>query len=475
MHTRPSLSRTSILAGIFLVAVALFLRIWVARDAFWLDEIWSYNLIKLINNPLQILTDLKIDNNHLLNTWFMYLIGEQSNWFTYRIPSILSGTATVVLMGMSAIRLGNKPWLAMLFGAISLPLVQYSAEARGYGLAAFLGIAAWYIFYFKAQPANSFRWVMLFWLVCALGFMAHLSFVFVFVSLGAAWGTELFCKRQMTQPLIVRGLTIFLPPGIFLIWLYVIFYSQLSVGGGQTTVLLTSSLLRLGQSLLGAPINSPGPLLACGITVVLCVTGLIRLERCQQYFFVAVLLLVPSLLLTVFDPEFFYPRYILTCVPFAYLLIAQALEPGLYKTGAIRLISAVLLLLILTGSSLQLYDLARWGKGNYPRAIEDMYISAGKQTFTVGSDFDFRHKALIDFYTRFRADAELLVYVKNAHTVTPPTDFFIKHAWQPKPRIKQYIRLENDSTYEIFGIYPYSGLSGWNWYIYRHTQKPIPK
>ncbi|MCP4001833.1 MAG: hypothetical protein GY727_13070 [Gammaproteobacteria bacterium] len=475
MHTKPSLSRTHFLAAALLVTTALFFRIWIARDAFWLDEIWSYNLIKLINSPLEILTNLKVDNNHLLNTWFMYLIGEQTNWFIYRIPSIISGTATVILMGMSAIRLGNKPWLAMLFGTISLPLVQYSAEARGYGLAAFLGIAAWYIYYFKALPANSFRWVMLFWIVCALGFTAHLSFVFVFISLGVAWGIELFYERKIAQQLIVRRLVIFIPPGIFLAWLYIIFYSQLSVGGGQKNVLLSSSLLQLGQSLLGAPINTLSSLIACGITVVLSVIGLTQLKKHQQYFFTAVLLLVPCLLLTAFKPEFFYPRYILTCVPFAYLLMAQALESGLYKTGAIKLITVILLFFILTGSSLQLYDLAKWGKGNYPKAIEEMYLSAGNKSFTVGSDFDFRHKALIDFYTQYRSDAKLLMYVENAHTATPPTEFFITHDRHATPSTKQYLRLKNNGTYEIVGIYPYSGLSGWNWYIYKRTQKNLPK
>ena len=40
----------------------------------WLDEIWSLRMVQSIQSPLEIFTTLQHDNNHPLNSLFLYIV-----------------------------------------------------------------------------------------------------------------------------------------------------------------------------------------------------------------------------------------------------------------------------------------------------------------------------------------------------------------------------------------------------------------
>src|SRR5205085_12217207 len=73
------------------------------------------------------------DNNHPLNTIWLYLVGERRHWEVYRIPAMLSGTVAVAVIAMLLRRDGKA---ASIIGAVlagsSYFLVHYGSEARGY-------------------------------------------------------------------------------------------------------------------------------------------------------------------------------------------------------------------------------------------------------------------------------------------------------------------------------------------------------
>jgi hypothetical protein len=176
---------------------------------------------------------------------------------------------------------------------------------------------------------------------------------------------------------------------------------------------------------------------------------------------------VPGLLLTLYQPEYFYPRYLLVCLPFVYLVLSGALTTALQTGSMLRLLASVLILAIICGSSLQYIELLRWGKGDFPQAIADLYAANDSRPFTVGSDFDFRNKALLDFYGRYHKDAKRLTYIEKSYDSAVPTDFFIVHNLRPGHRPRQVLELES-GRYQLLKQYPFAGLSGWNWYLYQH-------
>ena len=66
----------------------------------WLDEIWSINLVADLTSPLQILTNLKHDNNHPLNSLFLFVLrGTAADWH-YRLLAWVTGVATVLMAGV---------------------------------------------------------------------------------------------------------------------------------------------------------------------------------------------------------------------------------------------------------------------------------------------------------------------------------------------------------------------------------------
>ena len=67
---------------------------------FWLDELTSYNLAQLAASPLDIflMPALRVDNNHLLNTVYIFLLGPGQTVYLYRLLSCFFALATLVLL-----------------------------------------------------------------------------------------------------------------------------------------------------------------------------------------------------------------------------------------------------------------------------------------------------------------------------------------------------------------------------------------
>ena len=130
-------------------------RVVSAFQSFWLDEIWSYLLAQDVDSAWQVLTVLKHDNNHILNTLFIRAMGEHEHWFVYRMLSLATGTAVIYLLARLALGWGSAAALAAaILAAASHPLTLVSAQARGYSAAMFFALVA--LFWIRAeQPART--------------------------------------------------------------------------------------------------------------------------------------------------------------------------------------------------------------------------------------------------------------------------------------------------------------------------------
>ena len=59
---------------LLIVAVAALLRARSAMNDLWMDEIWSVELVRELHSPLEIFTKIHHDNNHYLNSLFIYFV-----------------------------------------------------------------------------------------------------------------------------------------------------------------------------------------------------------------------------------------------------------------------------------------------------------------------------------------------------------------------------------------------------------------
>ena len=70
-----------------IAAVACILRIWAGFGDLWLDEVWSIQLADEITAPWQVVTRLRSDNNHMLNTAYVAWLGTDQPPLLYRLLS----------------------------------------------------------------------------------------------------------------------------------------------------------------------------------------------------------------------------------------------------------------------------------------------------------------------------------------------------------------------------------------------------
>src|SRR5687768_3854612 len=136
-----------------IVAIFGALRAAALANDLWLDELWTLWHVNQLRSVGEILSRFIHDNNHPLNTLWMYAIAPLKTDWAYRLLSWLGGTAGVWLAAkVAAVQLvavqrdattaqvRTVEWItALLFGSSYL-LIVYSSEARGYGPALGLGL-----------------------------------------------------------------------------------------------------------------------------------------------------------------------------------------------------------------------------------------------------------------------------------------------------------------------------------------------
>lgn len=91
------------------VALAALVRLAATWNDLWLDEIWTLKLLGGVNSLLGVFT-LRHENNHILNSLFMYALKPFGIDWLYRVPDWLAGTAVVGLGAWVAWQGGGTPY-----------------------------------------------------------------------------------------------------------------------------------------------------------------------------------------------------------------------------------------------------------------------------------------------------------------------------------------------------------------------------
>src|SRR3990172_12519660 len=167
-------------AGILVCAIMLCA---AASGDLWLDEIWSIFFAEAAKSPWDIVSLYKHDNNHVLNTLYLYAIGKQDHLVFYRLLSIVAGIGSLFLLTRMARKWGHLESLfILLLAGFSYPLILYFSEARGYSPAIFFALLSLFLLD-KCLTNYSPIKLFCFWLFVCLGSISHLSFIIVFLSL----------------------------------------------------------------------------------------------------------------------------------------------------------------------------------------------------------------------------------------------------------------------------------------------------
>lgn len=456
----------------FWLAVVLFaagIRFAAAAGPLWLDEIWSLELAHQANSLAGVLTDLRTDNNHVLNTLYLRVMGPGWSPLFYRLPAVACGTASVVLGGWIALRWGRtEAVMASTLLASSYLMVHYTSEARGYAPSMFLALLAWESLWRYMEEPHWSR-VATFWTSCLLGLLSHPIFMHFLIAAGCWSMTAVSSRSRGWRETLQREATIFALPGILAVVIYVTMWRDLELGGGPPYSL--SQVFTCTAALaVGGPMHGLGAVLSALILVVASGAACWRLrdDRLHSGLLLGALLLTPLALAWAVAPPFLFPRYLLMAALSVPFILAVVLA-DLYRRGRWgRAACAGLLLLSMAANLLPITRLAVSSRGRYLEALQYMVRDSPESVVTLSSDQNFGVRKLIDYY---RSQAHLrcqIQYVDGDQWSARGPDWLILNrpaeASEPEPAAQMAV---DGHTFRLERRFDCAILSGWEWWCYR--------
>ena len=161
------------------VAAGIFVRAWGLFTDLWLDELWSMNMALSASSPLNLATVYKFkhDNNHILNTVWIYFVGAGRPFYVYRMLAFACGVLSLPLVWSLCCRHGERAAaLATMLVATWYQFAHYTSESRGYAPMLFFILLAWWSLDRYLLSATWYH-AAIFVSACVLGILSHFSFI----------------------------------------------------------------------------------------------------------------------------------------------------------------------------------------------------------------------------------------------------------------------------------------------------------
>ena len=459
--------------AIFVVAimVASVVRYAASLDDFWLDEIWSWTIAMQLTNPLDVITRVHHDNNHYLNTLVLYAFGGDAPMHLYRLPAVAAGIGTVLLAGAVARNWSDVAAVtATLMTGCSFLLIQYSSEARGYAYLLFFTTASFAVIQ-KSLNHPRATWEMLFTCSTVMGFLSHPTYAFAFVAF-VSWSvwhrisSDGWLSRRHIIPFIFEVLI----PSVFLLVLYFVDLRYLQIGGGNEG----SAWRVFAQAIsaaFGGPLEGRPTLLVAAAVLVIAIVALYQLYGTGSDLWVPMLVgifVMPAVILLVVQPEWPYPRYFLISTLFLQLLLSWYLG-RIFDRSLGKIAYLLIMAVVLGGNSYLTVRLLKYGRGGYEAAANHLLNHSSRPRVLVASDHDFRNKIMLEYYFWRAGAIDRLSYVEMGHWPPEGPDWIVLHDFSQDFSPPESINIEPGHEYQLDKVFPYFGLSGCNWALYRHT------
>jgi hypothetical protein len=247
--------------------------------------------------------------------------------------------------------------------------------------------------------------------------------------------------------------------------LYAVNVRHMDIGGGENR-----PLLEVVWETVGVAVGLPASPVVAAVVAAAVIGELVAARKewsGEWVFFVVACLIGPAVLLAAGRRDDHYPRYFLVAVPFVLLLLARVLARGLRSGDLVRLVCGVAVLAFVVGNGARVADFLRHGRGHYREALEYCVEQTPPgRAVTIGSDHDFRNRMVIDHHARSFPGRVIEYVPEDRWSAADPIWVFV-HDFEDEPRPAASVVGPNGRGYTYAATYRYSGLSGWNWHVYR--------
>ncbi len=471
-------------AAITLIGLAL--RVAAARDDLWLDEIWSFRLVEGVRRAGDILFALPYDNNHVLNSLWLRLVGEGAPPPLVRLPAIVMGTLCVPVAARIGARQGRVAALAgAIVFAFDQPLVQFGSEARGYAGLILATLVALDALERLLGPRPRRRDLLTYALAVALGTFSHLTMLEPVLVLSAVallrlgreegWRSSLFHRAR---PILVATAAGLAPPLACL---------AISLASGPLHTglvapfepwLFADGLERLVRATIGVPDGSwsRAAVLAGGLVGGGgCVVAIVVLPGERRILPALAIIGLPALHWAVHLPNPQYPRfYITTGIGLALLgaeVWARAWDGSPVARLAARSAAGLAALGFLAAQGAALHAYLADGHGHYADAVAFMRANGAARFAVLPSVNAGETAAVVRWYAAEREGADLRratddCSAPSGSPLAPPPTWLIvvrtpdKDAGPDRPTC-------GGRGYALARTFPAHGFSGFVWSVFR--------
>jgi hypothetical protein len=465
-HTGP----LAALIGVTVALAGISLRVLATGGELWLDEIWSLLKVHALSTPVEIVTKVKHDNNHLLNSLWMWLLGPVQSPQIYRAPSLIG--SALLLMVLALKKPANETsrlwtiWLTLV--AFSYPLTLYGTEARGYSLTLLCAAVAFMALNRLVTEPFDRRAVLTFATTGIVGCLSHAIYA-LFLAPSVAW----LLWRVTRPPLASNSRAVLwlgiVPPVLFACVLTLTFYRNMEIGGAPLLPYLEVAASAISVSFGGETLSSIDPTvtgwnLFLGIGVILvCVTELVSWIRSGSPMapLVALILITPWITVSVLQPHFILARYFIIQIFFAYLLAARFLD-RLIRQGHVGTGVALLLLAgFIVGNTSRTFALAAFGRSHFVEIFETLVTrSDDAMPVTIGGDQDFQNGLRLSYTRILEPSTSRLTYVPNYRVATTPPRYIVRETLESYEVMPQDFSLSSGAQYEAIQRYRAPQLNG---------------
>lgn len=465
-------------AALAIVALALVLRLEGARGELWIDEVWTLSLLTDVAGVGEIVWGINHDNNHILNSVWLYLIGPDAAPIAQRGLSIVFGALSAGVAFRIGMRRGMAEGLAaaLLFAA-TYPMVYFGSEARGYAGLILLCLCA-LVLLEREFTAPAARNRLLLGVALALAVLSQFIALAVVGLLGfwTAWRAWRQTKRLGAAE--QATLTIFLPTLVLLILLgAAILYGAVrdgfAIGNVEETGLVGAldGYGRLVALLLGMPPSLPAALGLVALAAALLFAALVwgRRGNDRLALHVAGLAGLPALMIAAGLPNLDLPRYFLPGGILFLLLLADLFGAAWRHGGGARITAVAVLTAILVGNAAALKTFYETRRSHFGEALALMAEETPGRPLVFGADQDFRATTMVGFLAPALGLAT--VHVPGDSWCATPPDWLLYdpvRLGQDRTEVR-YAGADCELRFERRGAWPGWGLSDLNLAVARRV------
>ncbi len=390
---------------VVLIGVVARLVVSSASDM-WFDEVLTVSLVSPLSSWWEVFR-INHDNNHLLNSLYLYLLGENSPVWQLRLPSTIFGLALIGAAVCSWPQQRSQTYngtLTLILASSFLMLV-YSTEARGYAGCLFFSLSL----YLLPRPGTTEPQLARVVVVSALivgGFLSHPLFYLTYFAFIFAECAEILKQQRSLEAAIELGKRHIVPCSVAIMY-YVLFVHSLPPVSAPVLPYLVTVVSAFSQASGGPEVREIGNvsgIVGCWAALSLLAIATVSVVKggfsfFQKVFIVVVVAIAPTLAAMLEQPSTLTERYLILSVLFTYVAAAGGFVAMCSRGRGWRWCGQSLLIVFLLLNAAACIRFVKDGRGHLSSLIRFIAEEPSLHgPIAIGGDHDARIGPLISFY-----------------------------------------------------------------------------